>query len=59
MKNLLTIQEAADQMGLSPWTVRRWIATKRLDVVRLGRALRIPMASIEKKILDGLRKADL
>ena len=58
MEKMLTVQEAAERMGLSPWTVRRWIETKRLDVVRLGRALRIPSSAVARKLEDGLRKAD-
>lgn len=58
MKNLLTIQETADCLNLSPWTIRRWITDKRLDVVRLGRALRVPMESVERKISEGMRRAD-
>lgn len=55
---MLTVDETARRLGLSPWTVRKWIATKRLDVVRLGRALRVPASSVEAKIADGFRKAD-
>lgn len=58
MEKLLTVDQAAERMNLSPWTIRRWIQDKRLDVVRLGRALRVPMESIEKKIADGMRRAD-
>jgi len=58
VKSLLKIQEAAELMNVSPWTIRKWIRDKKLDVVRLGRALRVPAGAIEQKIANGLRKAD-
>ena len=55
---LLTINEAAIRLNLSPWTIRSWIYSKRLDSVRLGRAIRIPVSALEEKIRKGLTKAD-
>ena len=39
---LLTVSQVADNWQVSPRTVRRMIADGRLEVVRLGRAIRIP-----------------
>lgn len=55
---LLTINEAAARLNLSPWTVRRWIYGKRLDSVKLGRAIRVPLSAVERKIKDGTTLAD-
>jgi excisionase family DNA binding protein len=55
---LLTIREAADRLHLSEWTIRRWVYGKRLDSVRLGRAVRIPVSAVEKKIKEGTTLAD-
>ena len=42
LADLITIQEAADELNLHHVTVRRYIAAGRLDVQRLGpRKLRI------------------
>ena len=38
---LLTIPEAAKQAGVSPWTVRGWIARSELPSVRIDRRRRI------------------
>ena len=43
-----TVQEAADELGLSVHTIRAWIASRRLSHLRLGRAIRIPAAEIRK-----------
>lgn len=56
---LLTVNEAAERLNLSPWTIRSWITGKRLDCVRLGRAIRVPVEAVEGKIREGLRKADI
>jgi excisionase family DNA binding protein len=45
-----TVQEAADELGLSVHTIRAWIASRRLSYLRLGRAIRIPAAEIRRVI---------
>jgi excisionase family DNA binding protein len=40
-ETLLTVSQVADNWQVSQRTVRRMIANGRLDVVRLGRAVRI------------------
>jgi excisionase family DNA binding protein len=55
---LLTVQEAADRLGLKPSTVRLWIALRRVPSVRLGtRAIRIPADAIEELIVRGFTPA--
>lgn len=45
-----TVQEAADELGLSVHTIRAWIASRRLGHLRLGRAIRIPASEIRRVI---------
>ena len=45
-----TVAEAADELGLSVYTVRAWIANRRLAHLRLGRAIRIPAAEVRRVI---------
>jgi excisionase family DNA binding protein len=45
---LLTAREAAQFLRLSENTVRQWIWQRRLPVVRLGRAVRLRKADLEK-----------
>jgi excisionase family DNA binding protein len=40
-RRLLTVQQVAEICGISPKTVRRWIASGELHVYRLGRQLRV------------------
>lgn len=49
-KRLLTVQQAADEMGLSARTIWAWIYARKLGVVRLGRAVRIPQTAIDELI---------
>jgi len=52
---LLTIQEAADHLGLKPSTIRLWLALRRLPSVRLGaRAVRVPADAVDELIERGL-----
>ena len=51
--NLLTVKESADQLGLSVRTVWAWIYARKLGVVRLGRAVRIPQTAIDELIEAG------
>ena len=45
-------------MGLSPWTLRSWINNKKIDVVRLGRAVRIPEETVHRLVEQGFREAE-
>lgn len=52
-QRLLTVKQAADEMGLSARTIWTWVYARKLGVVRLGRAVRIPQAAIEELIESG------
>lgn len=49
-QKLLTVNQAAELLGLAPVTLRSWISLRRIGVVRLGRAVRIPQAEIERLV---------
>jgi excisionase family DNA binding protein len=44
------VREAADELGLSVYTVRAWIASRRLAHLRLGRAVRVSAEEIRRVI---------
>src|SRR5258708_22688650 len=46
-QKLLRVGAAAHELGLHPMTVRRWIKAGRIQVVQVGREMRIPRAQIE------------
>lgn len=52
---LLRLSVAAHELGLHPMTVRRWIKAGRIQVVPVGREVRIPRAEVERLIgkIDG------
>ena len=41
MEALLDCEKAAELLGISPWTVRKWLSTNKLRSVRLGRRVLI------------------
>ena len=47
---LLTLEHAADSLSISPRSVRRLIDQGHLAPVRIGRALRVPRAELERYI---------
>ncbi len=48
----LRVREAAEMLGVSPHTVRSWIASRKLGSVRMGRSVRVPLAEVER-LVDG------
>jgi len=52
---LFRVGAAAHELGLHPMTVRRWIKTGRIQVVQVGREMRIPRSEIERmvRVSDG------
>jgi excisionase family DNA binding protein len=49
-QKLLRVGAAAHELGLHPMTVRRWIKAGRIQVVQVGREMRIPRAEIERMV---------
>jgi excisionase family DNA binding protein len=53
MSKLLTVAEAADQLGTSVRFVRRLIAERRIAYVRVGRHVRIAEADLASFVAAG------
>ena len=48
---LLTVEQAAERLGIKPATIRSWILRQeKLEVVKVGRLVRITEKSIQKFI---------
>ena len=54
MKQLRTVREAAEQLGLASVTIRVWLAQRKMGFVKLGRAVRIPQSEIDRLINHGM-----
>jgi excisionase family DNA binding protein len=52
-ERLLTIEEAAEALGLKPPTIRKWVGQRRIGYHRLGRAFRISDAEIQRLLEAG------
>lgn len=51
---LISTQQAADRLGVSPYTVKRWIRTGKLRGIRLGATLlRIAVKDLEALLQEG------
>lgn len=48
MKNLLTVDEAAEVLNIKTATVRAWLLQGRLPRVNCGRCVRIPADALER-----------
>ena len=53
MESLKSIEEAAEVLGLSAWTVRAYVRKGRINPVRLGRRVLIEPCEIERVIAEG------
>ena len=58
MERLLTVEDAADQLGTSVRFVRRLIFERRIAFVKVGRHVRIASADLDAYIRAGRVEAD-
>ena len=49
-KLLWSVKEAGFALGLSPWTIRRYIIDKKLQTVRIGRRVLVEPAECRRLI---------
>jgi excisionase family DNA binding protein len=57
LPKLLTVQEAAEALRLQPATIRAMLLRRRINSIRVGRAVRIAEAEVERVLREGLRPA--
>lgn len=53
---LLTIDQAADFLGLSAWTLRYWVKAGKLPSVKLGRRVLIEKAELSRLVSENRRE---
>lgn len=51
---MLRVAQAAERLGLKEATIRAWLSRRKLAHVKLGRAVRIPEAEVERLIRENL-----
>jgi excisionase family DNA binding protein len=54
---LLRLEEAAERLGLKLSTVRFWVWQRKIETVRVGRAVRVREEAIERLIEQGTMPA--
>lgn len=57
ISKLLTVEETANRLGLKEATIRRRILERKIDYVKNGRSVRIPVEAVEKVMAAGYRPA--
>ena len=53
MEALVPIQKAAELLGISPWTVRKYIHGNKLRTVRIGRRVLIEQSELRRIVEAG------
>jgi excisionase family DNA binding protein len=54
---LLNVKEAGAALGISPWTIRRYIVEGKVGVVRIGRRVLVEPSECRRLIEEGRRTA--
>ena len=52
-RKLLTTQEFAEALGLSPKTIRQWTWMRKVPYVRVGRAIRFQPSTVDEILERG------
>ena len=53
MDNLLTVQQAAALLQVSPATIRAWILRRQIQYVKISRSVRIRKSTLDRLIEIG------
>jgi excisionase family DNA binding protein len=56
---LWNVKEAGIALGLSPWTIRRYITDGKLNIVRLGRRVLVEPSECRRLVEEGRGKVPL
>lgn len=55
-KLVLGIKEAAHALSLSPWTVRKYVATGKIKSVRIGSRVLVELSECQRLVDEGRQK---
>ena len=57
-EQLLTVVDAAQYLGVRPWTLRHWISDRKIEVVKYGKgAVRIRQSVLDRYLASCTIKA--
>jgi excisionase family DNA binding protein len=59
MRPLKSVVEAAGLLGISPWTVRGYIKTGKLNPVRIGRRVLLAEGELERFVAAGQEQVEV
>jgi excisionase family DNA binding protein len=51
---LLSVEKAAELLGLSIWTVRKWVLNGKINSAKLGSRRLIPLSELKRFIRDAM-----
>jgi excisionase family DNA binding protein len=54
---LLKVDEFAEALRVTPAAVRRWILERKVNIVKVGRLVRVPASEVQRLIDAGTRRA--
>jgi excisionase family DNA binding protein len=58
-RGLLSVEEAADYLGISTGTMRNWLSIRRVEYVKVGRLTRVSQAALDKYVtVNTVRQAN-
>ena len=52
-QTVLTVRQTSEALNLSEACVRSWVAQRRLGIIRLGRAIRVPRQEVDRVLAAG------
>jgi len=54
LDRMLSVEQAADVLGISVWTVRKWICDGKIKSAKLGSRRMVPMSALKKFINEAI-----
>jgi excisionase family DNA binding protein len=55
--NLLSIDEAAQRLGFSHWTIRLWIKQRKMTSIKISNRVLVPSSECDRLIAKGMQPA--
>ena len=56
--HLLSVEEAADYLGISTGTMRNWFSLRRIEYVKVGRLTRVRQTALDRYIAANTVRAE-